>query len=262
MPPSYPKNLLFPALVGCLNALILAFIGMFFAPKTLAFHELSRSTDPLPGWCLPINDWSTRYSSALLILAAIFAAYALIYLPKFTRQWRSRFADACIYGLSLICIIAVPLQVFAVFFAVQSALGTDELRLRNYSAILEEFALTQTAEKRAVLVDEFSRRLNSEKLIEIKDPMSLPLWKQKEELFKLIEALRFYGDSNSQKQILATIALYRVLVESDAHMSDIVLKRASAVTGQTFSTSKDLFDWLETKKVDEDWKPVPLLRVE
>jgi|GEM_PF-6703050 len=262
MTPSYPKNLLFPALVGCLNALILAFIGMFFAPKALAFHELSRSTDLLPRWCLPIDDWSTRYSSALLVLAAIFAAYVLIYLPKFTRQWRSRFVDACIYGLSLICIIAVPLQVLAVFLAVQNILGTDELRLRNYSAILEEFALTQTSEKRAVLVDEFSRRLHSERLIEIKDPTSLPLWKQKEELSKLIEALKFYGDSNSQKQILATIALFRVLVESDAHTSDIVLKRASAVTDQTFSTSKDLFDWLETKKVDEDWKPVPLLRVE
>jgi hypothetical protein len=259
---SYPKNLLFPALVGCLNASILAFIGLFFAPKVIAFHELFRSPDPLPGWCLPINDWSTRYQSASLILAAIFAAYVLVYLPKFTRKWRSRFADACIYGLSLACTLAVPFQVMAVFVGTQSILVTQELRLKNYSAVLEEFALTQTAERRVAFAEEIFRRLNGEKLVEIKDPTSLALWRQKEELSRLIEASRVCDESASQKRILATIALFRSTVEADAHMSGLVLKRANAITGQNFSTSKDLFDWLETKKADENWKPVPIFQMD
>jgi len=237
-----------------------ALFGLFTAfcilPKvTLAEHGLQTV---LPGWISTsasiTDDWML-YS--IYFLAAVLLVTLVVALMPFIAESARRAACGIIY------VIAILTSASAIYLLTVAAAGmifvNEDLSEKNriYASVLDQFFLKESANGKFEEIQAFIAKINSLKLIEVKDANTLSKEQKSEQIRGLIYGLKSSDDVGFFKQILATTDLFRTDIAKNPGQAKLVL-RAAATCGAPSDDINKFYDWLEPKIGTDGWNSQPL----
>jgi hypothetical protein len=257
------RNLkLYAFLVSVVSLLATGFVAFFILPKIEFIFRESGGREMIESYTfinLSFQLW--RYPWAYFTACGLTVVLFILPLLKFLPAEARKGSGIIFQGWSLILLALTTWTFVAASISTTWALGQQEMKVMFYQGVLDEFSLRESAEGR---FNELNQRLaarGSSTPVKVESVSALNEKDRKLRFRSLLSLLKRESSVKMKKQILATLSNFQKDIDQSFSAQELILENARELSGTTFETPANFFEWIHQQPDQEEWKPIPLYKM-